>query len=344
MAKNTSVEIDDMTPATLPDSMAAVEAALEIKDLQKQIRYEKRAIKRATAEGAPALERAMIPFHRNRLKSLEAQMEEILKAAVPAADKATREADQARRESFATKGVSMAVTLTKTLDRVESRLRYEAQPVLEWTGERFKFARTVRAASTIDLLLHHLRGTSQVDWVELANRTPRELDPARQKWVTPAVKPEGLAALSHTEKGLDFHGKYFIPEEGVILPILMTAFPLRIDFKAYAASLFSAILPDGGMKVDVRIKDIRLPNGELRGFDGAGEAHPSLIAFSSQFRALKADAFDDGEILFAKGMLVPSDRCVAADGTRRSGWTAARSRARRRRSSRPSWMRARRSS
>lgn len=227
--------------------------------------------------------------------------------------------------------------LRKRIEKVERRevrgqmrIRYIPTSTLVWYQRadtmtfRFKHDREIRGTGLMSAIEHYTTGR----WPELPPAIPLQAyglempddpdeDPIQKKIHIPdevlhALNQQGL--LMSQEKWLWFR-------DGIMFKEWLTrAFPNAVQATAYNHSLNAPTLPGGIlMEQKIRLTTIKTLFGVPAQTDGSGRYHPSHPMVDSlgraggrpvtvQFRLLNQDG------LFAKGILVPDERCVNGDG------------------------------
>lgn len=99
-------------------------------------------------------------------------------------------------------------------------------------------------------------------------------------------------------------------------------FPNMIDARAYNHSLNAPVLPGGFMKLNVKLTEIKSVDSEgniiSANTDGCGRIHPKHPLFAQLWRpggyCVIQFRFINENNTFAKGILVPDERCLTDDG------------------------------
>jgi hypothetical protein len=210
--------------------------------------------------------------------------------------------------------------LTKT---VENRVQYRYTSVFQfynkngledqnWSeGWRWHFSREVRGVGLMDLVTGMREITTLPLIVEL-------VAPEGEEWVAAKAWEKALQGIAATGYACSKQ-KLLWNRNSWGFKSAVKLFPNAVDFNAYNHGLNAPVVPGGYMPdCEVRILSLKDHLGQSLESDGSGRIHPLHPLYAQMGRAtphypIQIRWFNDHNS-FAKGILVPDDRCVDESG------------------------------
>lgn len=217
-----------------------------------------------------------------------------------------------------------ALKIARLSKRVENRLQYLNTPVFNfynknnvaeenWNeGFRWKFDTEVRGCGLMD----HISGMKELVTVPLLvdlSAPEGEEHVAEEAWSKALGRISDIGWACSKQKLL-----WNRNSDGWAMAVEL--FPNAVELNAYNHGLNAPVVPGGYMdEVEVRLCNVKDNEGNLLDSDGSGRIHPLHPLFIQMGRTTSCYPiqirFANRTRTFCKGILVPDERCVSADGT-----------------------------